>query len=164
MSMPDLWSPAAMVPRERPASPQFAVVPRERVYGHAPLTGWELIASSLDQGTREAIATAWAEGYRAAELVHSVGVSYEALDGMPPSPMMKICMEVARKHRLRPDELRGPRREKEIVVARHEAMWRCRGETGASTAQMGRFFGNRDHSTVVNAIKRHEERMAKEAL
>ena len=44
-----------------------------------------------------------------------------------------------------------------IVVARHHVMWLQHAE-GHSFSAIGRFWGM-DHTTVMNACKRHEERI-----
>jgi chromosomal replication initiation ATPase DnaA len=39
-------------------------------------------------------------------------------------------------------------------------MWEIRQRTILSTPQIGRALGNRDHTTVLHGIKRHEKRLA----
>lgn len=81
---------------------------------------------------------------------------------IPPRPSMQsICEEVARKHGVSIDELRSHRRHKEVIAARHEAMWRCRHETLASLPMIGRALGGRDHTTILNGVRKHAARLAK---
>lgn len=46
------------------------------------------------------------------------------------------------------------RRSKKIVLARHMAMYVAYQITFSSTTMIGRAFGNRDHTTVLHAIKK----------
>lgn len=70
--------------------------------------------------------------------------------------MMQITAAVAAEHGLTVDDLRARCRTKPVFEARAEAMRRMR-ETGRYTyAQIGRFF-QRDHATVLSAIRRASE-------
>lgn len=51
--------------------------------------------------------------------------------------------------------MRGPQRIAGAVDARHVAMWLCRKHCPhLSAPQIGRWFGHRDHATVLYALKR----------
>jgi chromosomal replication initiator protein len=76
-----------------------------------------------------------------------------------PITMREIIREVAQKHGVLVADILSDRRHKPVVVARHEAMWRCKNETSFSLPQIGRAIGNRDHTTVMHGIKMHEQRM-----
>lgn len=89
--------------------------------------------------------------------------SYKA--AKPARRIRAIAEEVAARHGYEVKDLIGPSRYKRLCAARFEAMWLARRERRAdglylySMPQIGRFFGGRDHTTVLNAIRRHEERM-----
>lgn len=68
-----------------------------------------------------------------------------------------IALEVAKKHGLTLNDLMSIRRDQASVNARYEAFWRCRHETTMSLPQIGRRFGNRDHTTVLHGIQKHEK-------
>lgn len=69
--------------------------------------------------------------------------------------MREIAADVAERHGLTLDELRGPQRHKRLRGARFEAMWEAY-ETGLwSNQQIGNFFGSRDHTSVMNARRQH---------
>jgi len=55
-------------------------------------------------------------------------------------------------------DLISPRRNKEIVAARHEVFYRCRVETALSLPQIGRRMGGKDHTTVLHGIRAHARR------
>jgi hypothetical protein len=48
----------------------------------------------------------------------------------------------------------GDVRVAHVVRARHTAIWLARRITGASTTVIGRAFGQRDHTTVLHALKK----------
>ena len=149
-----------------PAAP--SIVPRERVYGAVapPLSpsaeSAARLAAQRARERQEAEAKAWEAGFKAAELTYGMGVYYDAIKPRP-NRMAQICNEVAAKHGYPVDELFSERRSRPVVIARQEAMWRCKRETPFSLPSIGRFMGGRDHTTVMHGIRRHEERMAKEA-
>lgn len=163
MSLVDLWSDAAMVPRPRVVAVPRAIVPRERIYPKpAPTklsrpTAIENLAAMRERERQDALAAAWREGFRAAELGYALPVVYGPTDhaaAFAPT-MISIIAEVARKHGLKVADLKGPRRNRPYVRARQEAMYRCYRETDNSLPAIGRAFGNRDHTTVLHGIRRH---------
>ena len=127
MSMPDLWSPDAMVPKPRVVAVPRAIVPRERIYPRPKVarpTAIDNLKAMRERERQEALAAAWHEGYRAAELGYSVSIYYERADQSAPfaPPMAAIIAEVARQHGLKVADLKGPRRSRPYVLARQEAM------------------------------------------
>ena len=67
--------------------------------------------------------------------------------------------EVARQVGLHVNDLRGNRRTQDVVHARHIAMYLSRELTEASTPEIGRRFGGRDHSTVIHAVRKIERQL-----
>lgn len=163
-----MGTPFGVQPRVAKGVPAPSVVPRERVYGKLPMapkpSAMEMLTAQRERERKEALAEAWAACFRAAEALHATGVSY--FDGEPAIvariTMKEIIKEVADKHGYRVTEITSARRERGLCVARHEAMWRCKMETQNSLPQIARAIGNRDHTTVLHGIRRHEERLAKE--
>ena len=58
-------------------------------------------------------------------------------------------------------DLRGPRRFPRLVNPRHAAFALSIMHTGQSMAAVGRWFGDRDHKTVINGIRRFNEMLVK---
>ena len=74
----------------------------------------------------------------------------------------KIIEEVARSMQVSVEDIRSPKRSAPISSARQIAQYIIRTLTGLSMESIGEEFGARDHSTVVYAIKKTEEKMKKD--
>ena len=70
----------------------------------------------------------------------------------------QIARDVCSKHGVSWCDIVSDRRPKEIIEARQEIMWRLSRETGMAAAAIGRFLGNRDHTTVLYGVKAHIRR------
>lgn len=67
---------------------------------------------------------------------------------------------VATHYRLRATDLRGQARPKPIVTARQIAMWLIKKNLpNKSLVEIGRHFGGRDHTTVMNALQRIDNQL-----
>jgi chromosomal replication initiator protein len=65
-----------------------------------------------------------------------------------------ICRAVARQFGISIHELRSRRQTRGVVLPRQCAMLLARQFSGRSLAQIGHYFGGRDHSTVIHACRR----------
>lgn len=74
-------------------------------------------------------------------------------------PMAAIAHEVAKKHGITVNELMAHRRNKKYAYARFEFCWRAHHETRHSYPRIGKFLGGRDHTTIMYAVTRHQERL-----
>jgi Bacterial dnaA protein helix-turn-helix len=72
-------------------------------------------------------------------------------------PMEVVQRAVAAAYGLERAELLGPRRTKKFVRPRQIAMFICSKLLPVSLPQIGRRFGDRDHTTVLHAIRKIEE-------
>lgn len=81
-----------------------------------------------------------------------VGADYASFD--------RIVQVVAERYDLRPGDLAGKRRHREIAQARQLALLLGRRLTGHSLDALGGMIGGRDHSTVLYSIRQAEERVA----
>lgn len=78
-------------------------------------------------------------------------------NAMPRAEMrVAILCEVATKHGVTINELRGRSKEMHIASARHEAAYRLREEMGLSFPRIGVLLGHRDHTTILNSWRRHD--------
>ena len=74
------------------------------------------------------------------------------------TPIREIQLEVCRRHNVTIPQLKGDCREKRICMARHEAMYLCWTRLGSSFRDIGRAFGDRDHTTVAHAVRKMDQR------
>lgn len=74
-----------------------------------------------------------------------------------------IQRQVADYFNLSANDLKGRRRTKVISLPRHLAMYIAREITEFSTTEVGLEFGGRDHTTVMHACQRIENRMRTDA-
>jgi chromosomal replication initiator protein len=68
-----------------------------------------------------------------------------------------MASKVARYFAVTTQQLRGPSRRSQVVRARGVAMLLARRLTGESLHTIGRYFGDRDHTTVLHACRKTEE-------
>lgn len=73
-----------------------------------------------------------------------------------------ITEQIAERCGLSVEDLRGQSKRRTLTRARHEA-FAIAGAEGMSLNQIGRFFGNRHHTTVMHGIERHKEIQNEEA-
>src|SRR5262245_4325452 len=71
----------------------------------------------------------------------------------------RILAAVSERFGVRPETLVGKRRTQAIAVPRQVAMYLMRHLTELSLVEIGRFFGGRDHSTVIHACRQIAERI-----
>lgn len=67
-------------------------------------------------------------------------------------PEQDVLDEVSRHFKVDLPEIFGQNRSRSIAYARHMAMFILKNSSRQSIADIGRKFGNRDHSTVISAI------------
>lgn len=72
----------------------------------------------------------------------------------------KIVHRFCRVFKVSLSELRSPRRDREVSMARQAIYYWAWRVTGLSSAQIGRRMGNRDHTTVLYGIKTYRRKRA----
>jgi len=72
----------------------------------------------------------------------------------------EIALAVARHFALRLSDLRSPVRRRALVTARGVAIYLSRRWTDESLQAIGRYFGGRDHTTVLHGCRRTEALLA----
>jgi len=71
-----------------------------------------------------------------------------------PSEVIKV---VADHYKLKQLALKGKKRVKSLVSARHIAMYLLKNELDLSLVEIGRWFGGRDHTSVLHAVRKIEK-------
>ena len=75
----------------------------------------------------------------------------------------EIQRKVAEHYNLKLSEMSSPRRARAVARPRQVAMYLAKQLTSRSLPEIGRKFGNRDHTTVMHAVSRVAELMARDA-
>ena len=68
-----------------------------------------------------------------------------------------ICEAVAKSWHIPEDALGSKRRTKDLNVPRQVAMYLIKDILDCTLVQIGKMFGDRDHSTVIHSIRKIEE-------
>ena len=76
----------------------------------------------------------------------------------PDARKQKIVRLVAEFFDISEGQLLGRRRTKNLILARHAAVWFCTEHTHASSPELGRFF-DRDHGSILAARKAWENQV-----
>jgi chromosomal replication initiator protein len=69
----------------------------------------------------------------------------------------EVIKTVANHYRLKQTALKGKRRVKSLVIARHIAMYLLKNELNLPLAEIGRWFSGRDHTSVLHAVRKIEK-------
>ena len=77
--------------------------------------------------------------------------------------LKRIVTAVAEECSVGIKQIIGKSRKMELVNARHTGMFLCRELTSSSLISIGKYFGGRDHSTVIHACKTIEEKIGQDA-
>jgi hypothetical protein len=72
----------------------------------------------------------------------------------PTKDLDQIVHTVAAYYRLKPQDLKLRRRTHQIVLPRQVAMYLIRKRTKIGFVEIGKYFGKKDHTTVMHAIKK----------
>jgi hypothetical protein len=76
--------------------------------------------------------------------------------------VLSIRDAVCRYFKILPNEVESSRRQGALVYPRQIAFWLARTHTPYSYPQIGRRFGDRDHTTIMHGCRRIEARMKTE--
>lgn len=87
------------------------------------------------------------------------GPKPKTLPPATPATARAIVKDVAQRTGVPVEEIFGRTRTGDVALARHEAIWRIKKATDWSLPRIGRMF-NRDHTTVLNSIRRMEAQTA----
>jgi len=70
---------------------------------------------------------------------------------------------VADHYQVRITDLKSTNRSKPLVTARQVAMYLIKKNLDKSLVEIGRYFGGKDHTTVINALRRIESQLQKDS-
>lgn len=70
-----------------------------------------------------------------------------------------IIRDTCTKYGVSKVDLIGQRRHVSLMVPRFEACWRMKNETTLSYPQIGKMMGGRDHTSILNAVRKHQKRI-----
>jgi len=76
----------------------------------------------------------------------------------------EIQQRVAAHYNIKLAEMSSPRRARSVARPRQVAMYLAKQLTTLSLPQIGKRFGNRDHTTVMHAVSRVGELMTRDAV
>lgn len=78
-----------------------------------------------------------------------------------PKSFHDVKREVCRKYGITVEELDSKRMFRKLTDARAEVWWRGRHELKKSYLWLAFYSGQRDHTTVLHGVKRHEEKISR---
>ena len=131
----------------------------------------DFIATKLKSNIRqiEGVVTKMNALYMVSQIKPTIVVAQNVIkdivsDHQPiPITVDKIISEAAKIYNVDPDEIRSPKRNSPVSSARKVAIYVIQEITGLPYETIGQEFSGRDHSTVVYAIKKVKEMMAKDS-
>jgi chromosomal replication initiator protein len=91
-----------------------------------------------------------------------MAMAQKAIDDIVASQQKVISSDyiqdvVGKYFNIDPKDLKGAKRSNDVTFPRQIAMYLCRNVAQMSMPQIGRDFGNRDHSTVMHACNKIEK-------
>lgn len=91
--------------------------------------------------------------------IHAVRAAIGATEPSIDLSTEQVAKVISRRYKVKLAELKSGTRRQEIVRARSLAMYLTRQLTGSSYHQIGKYFGGRDHTTVLHACRKTEALM-----
>ncbi len=74
----------------------------------------------------------------------------------------EVLSAVANHYRIKQAVIKGSKRQKDIIRARHVAMFLLKAELDLSYSEIGKIFSNRDHTSVLHAVQKINEDLKKD--
>ncbi len=90
----------------------------------------------------------------------AVRAAIAAVQTSPDLSTDQVAKLISRRYKVKLAELKSGTRRQEIVRARSLAMYLARQLTGASYHQIGKYFGGRDHTTVLHACRKTQTQLS----
>lgn len=73
----------------------------------------------------------------------------------------EVLSAVANHYSIKQTIIKGQKRQKEIIHARHMAMFLLKSELDLSYSEIGKIFSNRDHTSVLHAVQKINDQLQK---
>lgn len=125
------------------------------------------LADRVDGSVNDLIAAVLEFAFRAdnaAEVPDAGSLDQHLEERATDGPSLRtIATRTAKHFGLKLTDLKCASRQKQFVAARSLAMYLARQLTTTSYEQIGRFFGGRDHTTVIHGCRRTEELLSRDA-
>ena len=142
----------------------------ERLKLEADPRALELLARRIDSNVRELEGTLITVAMHCehAGTPFTLDMAEKVMHGMRGNVERKLGIEdiqktVAEHYKIRVADLRSARRSLGVVRPRQVAMYIAKRLTTRSLPEIGRMFGNRDHTTVIHAVRRIEQLSVEDA-
>jgi chromosomal replication initiator protein len=120
-----------------------------------------LSARSLESAIKQI--SLWCRMHDSPPSIEAVEHAIETVGKAEEISLAEITAAVAKYFRLRRTELRSSSRKQTLVRARSLAMFLGRRLTSKSMHQIGDYFGGRDHTTVLHAIRKTDSLLEQES-
>ncbi len=91
--------------------------------------------------------------------IHAIRAAIAAVQTCHDLSTDQVAKVISRRYKVKLAELKSSTRRQEIVRARSLAMYLARQLTGASYHQIGKYFGGRDHTTVLHACRKTQSQL-----
>ncbi|MGD0673980.1 MAG: chromosomal replication initiator protein DnaA [Polyangiaceae bacterium] len=121
------------------------------------------VAQSVRSNVRELEGTLIRLAAKASLLGKPIGIDFTRTEiaasgtSRPNEASVEDIQRVVCHHfKLRSTDLLSKDRHKSIAFARHVAMYLCKQRLKCSFPELGRAFGNRDHTTIISAVRKVE--------
>lgn len=131
--------------------------PAKDDYGLNEDTTYEWARRNWERSVQAARNSGVSEAYKRSWDKQAPAVWYDECVPAPPKAVSaaEVIRQVCNKYQVSKEALVGPLRAKSIMRARHEAAFRIVVEVGLSYPRAGRVMGGRDHTTILNSVRRH---------
>jgi hypothetical protein len=131
-----------------------------------------VVARVVEQAPERPRELVYREVPKAVSVEEIIAAYRKSFDTDPPPELLKprekritlehIIKEVSIKHSVTRNAILSPRRQRSLVLARQEVMWRAREETALSFPQIGKAL-DRDHTTCLWGARQHQARIEAES-
>lgn len=95
--------------------------------------------------------------------VHAIRAAIGSIEPTHDLSADRVAKSVSRLYKLKLSDLKSSTRRQEVVRARSLAMFLTRQLVGSSYHQIGKYFGGRDHTTVLHACRKTEAALQDDA-